>query len=198
MSCKSAVILVCFLLPGCRQDMHDQPKYQPLEASTFFADGRSGRPLVAGTVARGADQLREDEHLYTGKVAGVDVETFPFPVTADVLLRGRERYGIYCTPCHGAAGDGNGMIVQRGYRRPPSLHIDRLRQAPAGHYVDVIANGFGAMSDYAVQIRVRDRWAITAYIRALQLSQNASLTDVPADRRDQLTGDGAPRPDVRP
>lgn len=178
------------VLAGCRQDMHDQPKYQPLEASTFFADGRSERPLVPGTVARGADWLRDDDHLYTGKVNGADAATFPFAVTAEVLARGRERYDIYCTPCHGATGDGNGMIVQRGYRRPQSFHIDRLRDAPAGHYFDVMTNGFGAMSDYAAQVKVRDRWAIVAYVRALQLSQHATVSDVPADARAEL-GAGA-------
>jgi hypothetical protein len=173
---------------GCRQDMHDQPKYQPLEASAFFADGRSARPSVPGTIARGDDDLRADDHLYLGKVNGVDVETFPFPVTADVLARGRDRYDIFCTPCHGAVGDGNGMIVRRGYRRPSSFHDDRLRQAPPGHYFDVMTNGFGAMSDYASQIKVRDRWAIIAYIRALQLSQHATIADVPAESRQELSG----------
>jgi mono/diheme cytochrome c family protein len=168
--------------------MHDQPKYQPLEASTFFADGRSARPPVPGTVARGEDDLRADDHLYLGKVDGVDVDAFPFPVTADVLARGRDRYSIYCTPCHGAVGDGNGMVVRRGYRRPPSFHDDRLRQSPPGHYFDVMTNGFGAMADYASQIRVRDRWAIIAYIRALQLSQHATIADVPAGNRQELAG----------
>ncbi len=180
-------IVVLGLVAGCRQDMHDQPKYQPLEASAFFGDGRSARPPVQGTVARGDDELRADDHLYLGKVNGVDVETFPFPITAEVLARGRERYDIFCTPCHGAVGDGNGMVVRRGYRRPPSLHEDRLRQAPPGHYFDVMTNGFGAMADYAAQVRVRDRWAIIAYIRALQLSQNATISDVPAEARQELS-----------
>ncbi len=173
--------------------MHDQPKYQPLEATSFFNDGRSSRPLVPDTVARGADELREDAHLYTGKSNGVAAETFPFPISADVMVRGRERYGIYCAPCHGAVGDGDGMIVRRGYRRPPSLHEERLRLAAPGHYFDVMTNGFGAMSDYASQVRVRDRWAITAYIRALQLSQHATLADIPPDARGELgsTGGGA-------
>ena len=168
--------------------MHDQPKYEPLEASSFFVDGRSERPLVPGTVPRGADLLRADDHLYTGKIGGIDVDTFPFPVSASVLGRGEERYAIYCTPCHGAIGDGDGMIVRRGYRRPPSFHDERLRQAAVGHYFDVMTNGFGAMPDYAAQVRVRDRWAIVAYIRALQLSQHATLADVPAEARARLGG----------
>ena len=188
--CVAALSLA---VSGCRQDMHDQPKYRPLEASTFFADGRSERPLVPGTVARGVDWLREDDHLYTGKVNGADATTLPFALTAEVLARGRERYDIYCTPCHGATGDGNGMIVQRGYRKPPSFHIDRLREVAAGHYFDVMTNGFGAMADVAAQVKVRDRWAIVAYIRALQLSQHAALSDIPPDARAAL-GAGAESP----
>lgn len=169
------VALLAVLAAGCRQDMHDQPKYEPLEASTFFPDGQASRPIVEGTVARG--QLREDEHLYTGKVGGQPAETFPFAITRPIVDRGQERYDIYCAPCHDRVGNGLGMIVRRGYRQPPSLHIDRLRQAPPGHLYDVIANGFGAMPDYRVQIRPEDRWAIVAYIRALQLSQHATESD---------------------
>ena len=179
--------VLCFLCVGgaaCRQDMHDQPKYIPLRESTFFDDARSARPIVAGTVARG--QLRDDLMLYTGKQSGSDVDTFPFPVTASVMARGQERFNIYCSPCHGRTGQGDGMIVQRGYRRPPTYHQDRLRQAPVGHFFDVITNGFGAMPDYAAQIRPDDRWAIVAYIRALQLSEHASLADVPATQRRTL------------
>jgi len=166
---------------GCRQDMHDQPRYKPLARSDFFGDDRSARPLVADTVARG--QLKDDDHLYTGKVNGELARTFPFPVTAGVLSRGQERYGIYCTPCHGLLGRGDGMIVQRGFRTPPSFHNERLRGSPPGYFFDVMTHGFGAMPDYAAQVSVRDRWAIVAYIRALQLSQHASLDDVPADKR---------------
>jgi len=169
---------------GCRQDMHDQPKFKPLAKNTFFADNRSARPQVTGTVARG--QLREDAHLYTGKMGGAFVEVFPFPVTEDVLRSGRERYQIFCTPCHGQLGKGDGIIVQRGYRKPSSLHIDRLRNEKPGYFFDVITNGFGAMPDYAAQVPVKDRWAIAAYIRALQLSQNATLEDVPAEHRKDL------------
>ena len=172
------------LAVGCRQDMHDQPRYKPLARSEFFGDERSARPLVADTVARG--QLREDELLYTGKVAGKPATTFPFPVTAEVLERGRQRFDIYCTPCHGPLGRGDGMIVQRGFKRPPTFHSDQARQLPPGFFFDVITNGFGAMADYSAQVPVRDRWAIVAYIRALQLSQHATLEDVPAPKRDGM------------
>jgi Cytochrome C oxidase, cbb3-type, subunit III len=176
-----------WLTASCRQDMHDQPKHEPLEASPFFMDGRASRPLVPGTVARG--QLREDTHLYEGKIGSKPAETFPFRVTLQVLQRGQDRYNIYCTPCHDRIGNGEGMVVRRGFRRPPSYHIDRLRQAPPGYFYDVITNGFGAMQDYAAQIPVRDRWAIVAYVRALQLSQNAALSDVPeAERRTLQAG----------
>jgi mono/diheme cytochrome c family protein len=164
------VLAAAALLGGCRQDMHDQPKYEPLEASAFFRDGQASRPLVDGTVARG--HLDDDEHLYTGTIAGQPAETFPFPITGEIMDRGQQRYDIYCAPCHDRVGNGLGMVVQRGYRQPPSLHLDRLRQAPAGHHFDVITNGFGAMPDYRAQIRPEDRWAIVAYLRALQLSQN--------------------------
>jgi hypothetical protein len=173
--------------------MHDTPRYEPLEASTFFADRRSQRPLVANTIARGF--LQDDEHLYTGKVNGRLVDTFPMPVNAEVMLRGQERYNIFCAPCHDRTGTGNGMVVQRGFRAPPSFHEERLRTSPVGYYFDVMTNGFGAMSDYAAQVPVADRWAIAAYIRALQLSQNASIEDVPADRRDSLARTvSAPQP----
>lgn len=162
----AAVFLAAMALAGCRQDMHDQPKYEPLEASDFFADRRSARPLVEGTVPRG--DLRADSLLYTGKRDDVDADEFPFPVTKEVLERGRERYDIFCSPCHGRTGEGDGMIVQRGYRRPTSYHVATLRDAPVGHFFDVMTNGWGAMPDYASQVPVEDRWAIAAYIRALQ------------------------------
>lgn len=164
--------------------MHDQPRYEPLEGSSFFADQRSARPLVEGTVPRGF--LRTDEQLYTGKSGGQPVDTFPFPITKQVLERGRERYNIYCSVCHGRDGTGNGMIVQRGFTHPPSFHIDRLRQAPVGHFFNVMTNGIGAMYSYASRVRPEDRWAIAAYIRALQLSQNATLDDVPPQERQRL------------
>jgi len=184
-SAGSALIVVTLLFcVGCRQDMHDQPKYIPLRESTFFADDRSARPLVAGTVARG--QLRDDALLYTGKVGDKDADVFPFPIDATVMARGQERFNIYCSPCHGRTGQGDGMVVRRGYRRPPSFHQDRLRNAPVGHFFDVITDGFGAMPDYAAQIQVEDRWAIIAYVRALQLSEHATPADVPADHRADL------------
>ena len=166
--------------------MHDQPRYEPLEASSFFQDGRSARPLVAGTVARG--ELHEDEQFYTGKAGGTLVSTFPFPVTREVLERGQERYNIFCSPCHARVGNGQGIIVQRGFRQPSSFHIDRLREAPVGYFFEVITNGFGSMYDYADRIPPPDRWAIIAYIRALQLSQHATLEDVPLEKRQQLMG----------
>jgi mono/diheme cytochrome c family protein len=172
------------MLGGCRQDMHDQPKYVPLRPSTFFNDARSARPLVEGTVARG--QLHDDELMYTGKVKGEDATMFPMRVDAAVMARGQQRFNIYCAPCHGRTGQGDGMVVRRGYRRPPSFHQDRLRNAPAGHFFDVMTNGFGAMPDYAAQIKAEDRWAIVAYIRALQLSEHATLTDVPAADRSRI------------
>ena len=175
--------------------MHDQPKYIPMRDSTFFGDGRSARPIVAGTVARG--QLRDDPLLYTGKVnAGAaggggsagsnDATVFPFPIDETVMARGRDRYDIYCAPCHGRTGAGDGMIVRRGYRRPPTFHQDRLRDSPPGHFFDVITNGFGAMPDYAAQVRAEDRWAIIAYVKALQLAQHATVVEVPPDRRGEL------------
>ena len=179
-------LAIALLVAGtaCRQDMHDQPRYKPLSRSTFFEDQRSARPLVVGTVAQG--DLREDDHLYTGKINGELATTFPFPITRDLLHRGQERYNIFCSPCHSRLGDGAGMIVQRGFKRPPSFHEPRLREAPIGHFFDVITKGFGAMTEYAYRIPVRDRWAIAAYVRALQFSQNATLADVPADQRKAL------------
>jgi hypothetical protein len=173
-----------FFLIGCRQDMHDQPKYQPLEASDFFADGRASRPLPPGTVARG--QLNDDEHLYSGKSGKKFADALPFAVSPALLARGQERFNIFCSPCHGRLGDGDGMVVRRGFRHPPSFHIDRLRQAPVGYYFDVITNGFGSMQDYSAQIPVKDRWAVIAYVRALQLSQHATLGDCPEAERKQL------------
>lgn len=175
------VVLALLTLVGCREDMQNQPRYKPLRKSDFFEDGRSSRPPVPGTIARG--QLRADTYFYTGMIGAQAGDQMPFPVTQQALERGRDRYNIYCAPCHSRTGDGNGMIVQRGYRRPPSYHIDRLRKAPLGHFFDVMTNGFGAMPDYAAQIAPEDRWAIVAYIRALQLSQAAPRTLVPAGQQ---------------
>lgn len=169
---------------GCRQDMHDQPRYKSLAASEFFGDGRSARPPVDGTVARG--HLRIDKARYSGKTNNVDVTEFPFPITKADLSRGQERFNIYCSPCHSRTGDGNGMIVQRGFRRAASYHTAKLINAPVGHFFDVMTNGFGAMPSYASRVEPDDRWRIAAYIRVLQLSQNARIEDVPPGRRAAL------------
>lgn len=174
----------CVALAGCRQDMHDAPSYDPLQATTFFANGAASRTLVPNTVARG--HLRADELLYTGKINGQVANEFPMPVTKQVLDRGEERFNVYCAPCHGRTGEGNGMVVQRGFRQPPSYHDERLRNVPVGYFFDVMTNGFGAMQDYSAQVTVPDRWAIAAYIRVLQLSRSATVNDVPADRRGDL------------
>jgi len=184
------VALALAATSACRQDMQDQPKYIPLRPSSFFDDGRSERPLIEGTVARG--HLDDDVVYYTGKGPdGKHVDEFPFPVTKDVIERGQNRFNIYCTPCHSRLGDGNGMVAKRGFRHPPTYHQDRLRKIPNGAIFDVITNGFGAMPDYKTQLTPRDRWAIVAYVRALQLSENATLADVPADARGQLEAGGS-------
>jgi hypothetical protein len=180
-----ALLLAC---AGCRQDMHMQPRYNPYDPADFFEDGQSARLPVEGTVPRGDLKLGPNELLYTGKVNGQVSEAFPFPVSREILDRGRERFNIYCSPCHGFSGDGDGMIVQRGFRRPPSLHEDRLRTAPAGHFFDVITNGQGVMYPYGYRVAPRDRWAIVYYIRALQLSRQASVGDLPADEQKKLLG----------
>lgn len=169
---------------ACAPNMSKQPKNKPLSESDFFADGRSARTPVEGTVARGG--LRKDERFYTGKTNGLYAGNLPLPVTSELLSRGRERFDIFCSPCHGRVGDGSGMVVQRGLRRPPSYHMGRLRDAPDGYFFDVVTNGFGAMPSYASRISVRDRWAITAYIRVLQLSQAAKMADVPRAERKRL------------
>jgi hypothetical protein len=217
-----SVVVSFLVLTGCRQDMHNQPRYEPLQPSTLFADGRASRPLVQGTVPRGG--LKSDRQFYTGRrglaqpvgltrgaanqaapqaapqaTAGSQpdasgplsfdpdfVTEFPMQVTRQTLQRGQQRYQMFCTPCHGYTGDANGMIVQRGLSRPPSFHIARLRQAPVGHYFDVITNGFGAMYSYSSRIPVGDRWAIIAYVRALQLSQGATIQDVPENERGKI------------
>ena len=184
------LVLAAAASVACRQDMQDQPKYIPLRPSDFFADGRSARPLIEGTVARG--HLNDDAAFYTGMGAdGKPLDTFPFPVTKDVILRGQDRFNVYCSPCHDRTGSGNGMIPRRGYRQPPSYHTDKIRELQNGFIFDVITHGFGAMPDYAAQIPPQDRWAIVAYVRALQLSENASVNDVPADARSQLNSGGA-------
>jgi hypothetical protein len=188
--------VIAMLIAGCRLDMHVQPKYKPYAPSTFFDDGRSERQPVEGTIARG--QLRLDELMYTGKQNGVLADKFPFSITRADIERGRERYNIYCTPCHDYTGSGNGVIVERGFPHPPSYHIDRLRQVPVGHFFDVMTNGLGSMYSYAARIEPADRWRIAAYIRVLQLSQHATLNDVPEAEKQRLTGQSSgqsPLPD---
>ena len=177
----SALLLT---VAACRQDMHDQPKYRGLRGSDFFANGQSARPLLANTIARG--HLNEDRLLMTGKDGANDTTVFPFPVTEQVMARGQERFNIYCSPCHGQTGMGDGMVVRRGFRHPPAFSEERLRTAPIGHFYDVITNGLGVMPDYQTQVPVNDRWAIVAYVRALQLSAYAPLDAVPATDRGKL------------
>jgi hypothetical protein len=177
------------LLTGCdRQDMYEQPKYEPLQHSAAFGDERSARPLVADTVAQG--ELRTNTEFFAGKSGTNLVTVIPVAVTKALLERGEDRYNIFCAPCHDAVGNGNGMIVQRGFRQPPSLHVPRLRDAPIGHFYDATSNGFGLSPDFSASITPNDRWAIAAYIRALQLSQHAPVTDAPADQRHALEAKG--------
>ena len=175
-------VAAVMLTMACRLDMHVQPRQNPLSYSDFYADHRSARPPVEGTVARG--QLNADTYFYTGKIGNNPGDEMPFPVTKEVLERGRERYDIYCAPCHSRVGDGNGVVPSRGFaRKPPSYHIPRLEKAPLGYFYDVMTNGFGIMPDYAAQITAEDRWNVVAYIRALQLSQNATTADVPEGQK---------------
>ena len=184
----SVIGIVAFVLAGCRLDMHVQPKYTTDKPTSFFADGRSERPHVAGTVARG--EFHGDQLLYTGLIDGKPSDVFPFLITRKDLARGQQRYNIYCSPCHDYAGTGRGMIVLRGFQAPPSYDIHRLRQAPVGHFFEVMTDGFGGMYSYASRVSPRDRWRIAAYIRALQLSEHATLADVPADQRHHFAGKG--------
>jgi mono/diheme cytochrome c family protein len=175
-----------FAAAGCRQDMHNQPKYRPLRASTFYENASSARPLVEGTIARGT--LQTDAAFFTGKNGALLVNELPFPATPEVIDRGQQRFNIYCTPCHDASGSGNGLVVQRGFPQPPSFHIDRLRNIEAGYFFDVMTNGFGRMPDYRAQITPRDRWNIVAYIRALQLAEHASGVDPAKMQKAPATG----------
>ena len=177
-------VAILWALSGCANRMIDQPRYDPYEASSQFADGASARPLVPHTVARGS--LKGSVAYRSGMDNGQPVAEIPTPVTSEVVARGRERFDIYCSPCHGLTGEGNGIVVQRGFPTPPSFHTDRLRSAPAGHYFDVITNGFGVMYSYASRVPIDDRWAIIAYIRALQLSQNAATSSLPESDVEQL------------
>ena len=191
-SCRRVFVFLSLLMlatatGACRRDMFQQPFSRPLEASDFFQDNHmASRPLVPYTVARG--HLDADEVFYKGKIGTNLVETFPFPITREVLERGRERFDIHCSPCHGRTGEGHGMIVQRGFPPPPSYHIDRLRKAPVGHFFDVITQGYGVMYSYASRVEPADRWAIAAYIRVLQQSQDTSLTQLTPEERQQLEG----------
>lgn len=179
---------------GCRQNMHNQHKLEPYEASNFFDDGQGARPIPANTVARG--DLREGS-AYTGlDAANKPVAEMPFPVTREILVRGQERFNVFCSPCHGRMGDGRGMIVRRGYKQPTSFHDPRLQASQVGYFFSVMTEGFGVMPSYAPQIPVTDRWAIAAYIRALQYSQNARLADLPADVRQRVQTDLAGGADV--
>ncbi len=184
-----AIGLVVAGVAGCRQDMHDAPRYDPLEASATFPGGASSQPLVEGTVARGFENA--DELLTTGKIGGQDANLFPFAITRADLDLGEQRFNTFCSPCHARSGEGDGMVVQRGYRQPPSLHIDRLRQAPAGQFFDRISNGFGVMPPYRAQIAVEDRWRIVAYVRALQASQQGTRADVPPAELERLDNPAA-------
>jgi mono/diheme cytochrome c family protein len=189
--CKSVkpaitALPLLFLLAGCRQDMHNQPKFYPQRGTTFFADGRSVRPQVENTVARG--QIH-DAYFETGLINGEEGNVMPFPVTIDVLARGQEKYNVYCTPCHSRVGNGVGMIVQRGYAKAGNFHTARLEAAPLGHFFNVITNGYGAMPDYSAQVTPEDRWAIVSYIKALQLSQSATAADVPTGQHPQPLAD---------
>jgi mono/diheme cytochrome c family protein len=184
----SCLSLTVFALVGCRQDMHDQPKYKPLGETKFFADNRQSRADVPHTVARG--DLRDgDSEFYSGKSAKdakTDVDVFPITVNKDLIQRGHQRFDVFCSPCHGRLGNGLGMIVRRGFKQPPSYHIERLRTAPVGHFYDVITNGYGSMYNYAAQITPRDRWAIISYIRTLQYSENQKVDTLSADAKAKL------------
>lgn len=217
MTKRMSIGFACLALAGCRMDMQDQPRYKPLQPSRLFADGRSARPLPEGTIARG--HLQADRLFYTGRTAppaqpaqpvpavvrqntsgpafsydpGLATE-FPMKITAEVLISGRRQFERFCIPCHGYLGNGRGMIVQRGFSPPPSFHIERLRAAPPGHFFDVITNGYGAMFSYASRVKPDQRWAIIAYIRALQLSQGAEAADVPPERLAELQKLPPPEP----
>jgi mono/diheme cytochrome c family protein len=178
------VLALLSISTACRQDMQDQPKYKPLGENTFFLDGRNSRPIPANTIA--IDELNDNDSYHSGVSNGAFLDSIPAAVDAKLLNRGRDRYDIFCSPCHGRLGDGNGMVAQRGLRAPADFHTDRLRSVPPGYIFQVITNGYGGMGDYVDQVPVDDRWAIVAYIRALQLSRNASLNDVPAAARSEI------------
>ena len=191
-----ALCLLSFV-SGCRQDMHDAPRYDPYEKSAIFPKASSAQPLVEGTVPRAtvanrsegiASRLTEDELLATGKTNGELSTEFPFAITRADLDRGEERFNIYCAPCHGKTGEGNGMVVQRGYRQAANFHVDRLRLMPVGYFIDVMVNGFGVMPDYRMQLDAGDRWRVAAYVRALQLSHTGTAADVPPAELERMKG----------
>ena len=178
------LVFAVLLFAGCRRDMMNEPRAKTFSQSEFFKDGASARPLPANVVPRG--EAQNNDTFHTGLTNGVYVTQLPMKVTPELLAHGRERFEAFCAECHGRVGDGQGMVVQRGFPLPPSYHLDRLRNAPIGHFIDVIVNGYGAMSSYAAHVGPEDRWAIAAYIRALQLSQHASPNDLQPDARDKL------------
>ena len=182
------ITLGLLLLNGCSQQMGNQPHVRPLEQSSVFRDGQSARPLVPGTMPSGF--TRTNHRIDAAPSFDPNTDSLPFALTQEMLYRGRERYNIYCSACHAQTGDGNGIIVQRGFSKPPSYYESRLREAPLGHFYDVITNGFGAMASYAVQVEPKDRWAIAAYIRTLQASRSATIDDVPAEKRSELENGG--------
>jgi hypothetical protein len=188
--CRWLLFLLILLLAGfagCRNDMRDGSRLKPLEPSDFFPNRQSARPPVQGTIAQGQNRL-EDELFHTGHINGQLSNTLPLPLTRELLERGRERYNIFCAPCHDQTGSGLGIVVRRGFSRPTSYHADRLREAPLGHFFDVMTRGFGAMYSYASRVPPEDRWAIAAYIRVLQLSHDATLAEVPAEEQERLQG----------
>jgi mono/diheme cytochrome c family protein len=180
------LLMLLFIgLAGCRNDMRDGSRLKPLEPLDFFPDRQSARPLVEGTIAQGQNRM-ENELLFTGHVNGQLSNTLPMPLSRELLARGQERFNIFCSPCHDQTGAGLGIVVRRGFTRPPSFHADRLREAPLGHFFDVMTRGFGAMYSYASRVPPEDRWAIAAYIRVLQAAQDARLADVPEQERERL------------
>ena len=185
---KTLPVLVAIVAAGSgcelRQAMYDQEKFEPLERTEFFGDNRSSRDLIDGTVAQG--QERANDHLYKGTINGEPAATYPFEITPEVLARGQERFNIYCSVCHGAAGPGDGLIVRRGYNKPVSYFDPRLMAAPPGYIFQIITGGKGVMASYADQVRVSDRWAIAAYVKTLQLSQHATAAELPEDDRKKL------------
>ena len=184
MNRRGLIIVLLLNCAGCRLEMHDQPKREALQSSHFFENGAASRPLLPGTVARG--EVRTNQEFYAGLQGTNLIQNIPVLLTRELVERGRERFDIYCSVCHGATGEGNGMVVQRGFPQPPSFHIDRLREAPVGHFYRVISDGYGVMFPYASRVAPSDRWAIVAYIRALQLSTSMKVADLPESARAEL------------